>query len=195
MTWEAIAGISSAVIALCALGLTIWQACITRRHNKLSVRPHLTTWTHSDRANHLYAVDLLNNGIGPAFIQTFQICVDGHSIVGEGYEPIEKALKVLFPQYQFTSRQSFVGPGYSMAANETRPLVVVQFLGDSTPKPEEVDHAIKRVRLLINNSSIYDESFLLDSDALRANPPLQGTAEKLRFSAPSAASPLRRPLN
>lgn len=165
MTWEAIAGFSSAVIALCALGLTIWQACITRRHNKLSVRPHLTTWTHSDRANHLYAVDLINNGIGPAFIQTFQVCVDGHAMVGEGYEPIEKALKVLFPQYQFSSRQSFVGSGYSMAANETRPLVVVQFHGTSTPRPEEVDHAIKRVRLLINYSSIYDEMFLLDSDA------------------------------
>lgn len=195
MTWEAIAGFSSAVVAFCALGLTVWQAFITRRHNKLSVRPHLTTWIRSDRTNHLYQIDLLNNGIGPAFILSFQICVDGHAIVGERSEPIEKALRVLFSQYQFTSDQSFVGPGYSMAAKESRTLVAVQFHGDSLPKSEEVDHCIKRARLRIVYSSIYDERFELDSDALRADPPLPGVAKNLRFSVPSAVSPLRRPLN
>ncbi len=179
MTWEAIARFSSAVIALCAVALTVWQACIARRHNKLSVRPHLTTWTHSDKTNHVYAVDLLNNGIGPAFIKDFKLLVDGHAVVGEGYEPIEKALTILFPQYQYSSQQAFVGPGYSMAANETRQLVVVQFRGTNLPKPEEVDHAIKRVCLLINYSSIYEESFVLDSDALRANLSFQGTRRQV----------------
>lgn len=154
---------------MCALGLTIWQACIARRHNKLSVRPHLTTWTHSDKISHAYVVDLLNNGIGPAFIKDFKLLIDGHAIVGEGYVPIEKALKVLFPQYQYSSQQAFVGPGYSMAATEKRQLVAIQFLGTNLPKPEEVDHAIKRVCLLIEYSSIYEEPFILDSDALRAN--------------------------
>jgi hypothetical protein len=168
--WEVIARASSTVIALCALGLTVWQAYIARRHNKLSVRPHLTTWIHSDKTNHIYTVDLLNNGVGPAFIKDFKLLVDGHAIVGEGYEPVEKALKVLFSKYQYTSCHAFVGPGYGMAANESRQLMAVQFRGTNLPKPEEVDHAIKRARLLINYSSIYEETFVLDSDALRANP-------------------------
>ncbi len=135
MTWEAIAGFSSAVIAICALGLTIWQARIARQYNKLSVRPHLTTWIHFNKTNHVYVVDLLNNGIGPAFIKDFKLLIDGHAIVGDGYEPIEKALKVLFPQYQYTSRQAFVGPDYSMAANERRQLVAIRTAGNVAVHP------------------------------------------------------------
>lgn len=167
MSWELIIGLSSAAIALCSLGFTIWQGRVAQRHNRLSVRPHLTTWTYSDASNHGYTLDLLNNGIGPAFIKTFEILVDGRVITGDGYELIEKALKILFPQYLYTSQQAFLGPGYSMAAKETRRLVAVQFLGPIFPSQEEVDHAIKRACLLINYLSIYDEPFVLNSDALR----------------------------
>lgn len=175
LNWEEIAGFSSAVIALCALGLTVWQACITRKHNRLSVTPHLTTWTHSDKAKNIYAVELLNNGIGPALINSFQIQVDGHPIVGEGTEPMEKALKIIFPQYQYSSWQSFVSKGYMMSAKETRNLVTVQFHGEKLPEPEEVEHATKRARVLIEYESIYKDKSTLDTSAFGANPALQGT--------------------
>lgn len=164
LSWEAIAGFSSAIIALCALGLTVWQACITRSHNRLSVRPHLTTWRHLDHTNHCYSVDLINNGIGPAFVRSFKVSVDGHLVPGENYEPIEKALKILFPQYDFSSHQSYLGNGYGMAASETRPLLSLRFLGPSFPKPEEIDHALTRAHLLIGYVSIYDDEFEFDSD-------------------------------
>lgn len=170
LSWEEIAGLSSAVIALCAFVLTVWHACITRQHNKLSVTPHLTTWTHSDKAKNLYAIELLNNGIGPALINSFQIQVDGHPIIGEGIEPIEKALKLLFPQYQYSSWQSFVSTGYMMSAKETRNLVTIQFNGEKLPKPEEVEHATKRARLLIEYESIYKDKATLDTSAFRGTP-------------------------
>lgn len=175
MSWEAIAGLSSAIIALCAFGLTIWQACITREHNKLSVTPHLTTWTYSDKAKNIYVVELLNNGIGPALIDSFQIQVDDHPIIGEGTEPIEKALKILFPQYQYSSWQSFVSKGYMMSPKETRNLVTIQFHGERLPTPEEVEHATKRARVLVEYESIYRDKSMLDTSAFRANPTLQGT--------------------
>ncbi|NQT57186.1 MAG: hypothetical protein HQ551_13270 [Desulfobacteraceae bacterium] len=174
MNWEAIVGFSSAVIALCAFGLTIWQACITRRHNKLSVTPHLTTWTHSDKAKNIYAVELLNNGIGPALIISFHIQVDGQAIIGEGTEPMEKALRILFPQYQYSSWQSFVSKGYMMSAKEARNLVTIQFHGEKLPRPEEVEHATKRARLLIEYKSIYQDKSTLDTLAFR-DLTLQGT--------------------
>jgi hypothetical protein len=175
LSWEAIAGFSTAVIALCAFFLTIWQVFVTRRHNKLSVTPHLTTWSYSDKVNNRYIVELLNNGIGPALINSFQIQVDGQPIIGNASETIEKALKILFPHYQYFSSQSYVARGYMMAAKEVRNLVTIQFLGDTLPSPEEVDHASNRVRLLIEYESIYREKSTLDTLALRANPTLQGT--------------------
>jgi hypothetical protein len=170
LRWEAIAGFSSAIIAFCALDLTIWQARIMRHHNKLSVTPHLTTWSQSDKTSSRYAVELLNNGISPALISSFQIQVDGQPIIGEGAEPIEKALKILFPPYQYTSALSYVFTGYMMGAKESRNLVTVQFYGEKFPPPEEVEHAIKRTRLLIEYESIYRQKFTLNTSAFRANP-------------------------
>lgn len=175
MSWEAIASLSSAVIALCALGLTVWQAKITRHHNRLSVTPHLTTWSQRDVGNNRYSVELLNNGIGPALIESFYIHVDGELISGEGMEPIEKALKILFSQYQYASWQSFVAKGYMMAEKEARNLVTIVFQGEKVPTPVEVEHATKRARLLITYKSIYGDEFTLDSTAFRVNPALQGT--------------------
>jgi len=157
LNWEAVAALSSAIIALCALGFTAWQVRIVRQHNRLSVRPHLTMWSHSDRVNHLYTVSLLNNGIGPALIKSFQIRVDGQAIIGEGTEPIEKALKILFPQYQYTSSQAYVANGYMMAAKEIHNVVTVRFSGERVPKPEEVEHAWKRGNVIIEYESIYKQ--------------------------------------
>jgi hypothetical protein len=135
----------------------------------------MTTWSHSDKTSSRYAVELLNNGIGPALISSFQIQVDGQSIIGEGAEPIEKALKILFPQYQYASYLSYVSKGYMMGAKESRNLVIVQFHGERFPPPEEVEHATKRTRLLIEYESIYQQKFTLDTSAFRANPALQRT--------------------
>jgi hypothetical protein len=169
---EAITGIASAVIALCALFFTVWQVTVIRRHNKLSVTPHLTTWYHSDDENNRYQIELLNNGIGPALIKSFLIQVDGQSINGEASEPIKKALKILFPQYCYESFQSYIASGYMMSEKETRALVVIQFNGELLPKPEEVDHAIKRTRLIIEYESIYGNDYCLDTDTFKSNFPL-----------------------
>ena len=169
LSWAAIGGLSSAVIALCALGFTIWQGVVARRHNKLSVTPHLTTWNHSDQNKKLYSIELLNNGIGPALIKSFAIQVDRQTINGEGTEPIEKALKILFPGYDYHSYQAYVASGYMMTAKESRPLVNVQFFGAKLPNPDEVNHAIKRSRMIISYESVYGDKFTLDTDDLESN--------------------------
>jgi hypothetical protein len=176
VSWEAVAGFSSVVVAVCALGLTVWQAVISRRHNRLSVTPHLTTWTQSDEATGRYSVEVLNNGIGPALIRIFCVYVDGQGIGGEGPEPIEKALKILFPTYAYRSSQAFMAPGYMMSPKESRSLVAVQFLGPPLPKQEEVDHATRRTRLLIEYESIYGDEHVLDTEALRPRPALNRAA-------------------
>lgn len=172
MSWEVITGTASAVIALCALALTLWQAVVTRSHNKLSVKPYLQTWSHTDEANNRYQIDLMNNGIGPAFIKSFAIQVDGQTISGEGTEPMNKALKILFPQYSYHSHQAYVVSGYMMSEKESRPLVIIEFFGNQVPKLEVVNHATKRTRLIIDYESIYGDKDRLDTDETKSNFPL-----------------------
>lgn len=91
--------------------------------------------------------------------------VDGQTISGEGTEPLLKAIKILFPQYNYHSSVACVANGYMMSEKENRPLVVLQFIGERLPKPEEVEHATKRVRLIIKYESIYGDKHCLDTDS------------------------------
>ena len=84
-----IIGISSGIIALCALIFAIWQGYETRKHNKLTYRPHLTTWQFYNSEKRLYSLTLKNNGLGPALIQSFIVKVDGKELSKENYKVVE----------------------------------------------------------------------------------------------------------
>jgi hypothetical protein len=62
---------AGSIIALCALGLTIYQATITRKHNELILTPRLIIETANYTAlksNDLFDITIQNNGLGPADI-------------------------------------------------------------------------------------------------------------------------------
>ncbi len=62
------------IIALCALIFTAWNIYIQRKHNILSVRPHLARFVCSDHNGEIGTAkfELINNGLGPAFIKNFR---------------------------------------------------------------------------------------------------------------------------
>ena len=175
MEWPVITGISSVVIASCALIFSIRQFSLARKHNRLSFRPHLGTWMNRDADKGFYQVELLNNGLGPAVIVEFVVKVDGKRIPGEGTEPIEKALKILFPNLVYQSNQSYVTKGYSMASKERCTIVAIQFLDPFVPSVEFVEHAFTRGALEISYKSFYDELFHLSTEEEKSNKPLQLT--------------------
>ena len=167
LNWEGIAALSSAAIALCAFGVTIWQVRTSQKHNRLSVKPFLTTWRDFDLDTHHYSIQLLNNGVGPAVINSFNIIVDGKAIPGRPSDLVENALKLLFPGCNYVSYHSYVGPGYIMSPKEQRHLVEIRFSSPNIPTPDQVKQNIERARLIIDYESIYAEKYCLDSDELR----------------------------
>jgi hypothetical protein len=84
---------ASTVIAICALALTVWQGIQTRKHNRLSCKPFLTTWIGKDLKNNFYSVDLINNGLGPAVIENFTIKVDDELFQIESADDVSCLLK------------------------------------------------------------------------------------------------------
>lgn len=70
----------STTLSLCALSLTLWQGYLTRKHNRLSTRPHLTLNSHLFVNGTFYAVDLKNDGLGPAFIKSISVFFDGEQL-------------------------------------------------------------------------------------------------------------------
>lgn len=173
--WQTITGISTAIIALCALVFSIWQGVQARKHNKLSFRPHLTTWTHSEAEKGFYTVELINNGLGPAIIEDFVVKIDGSRISGDGTEPIEKGLKMLFPNLAYLANHSYVATGYSMAAKERCVILAVHFTNPPLPSKEFVEQALNRSDLDITYKSFYKEIFHLSTEEEKSNRSLQPT--------------------
>lgn len=169
MSPEVIAAIGSASIALCALIFSIWQAKVARDHNKISVRPHLTTWTNKDHDNGAFSVYVLNNGIGPALIKKYEIRVDGKIMSGDGTAPMENALKHLFSGQPYQSHNAYMAPGFSLGAKESCRVTSFQFLQGFNLNSEQVDHAFNRADLIIEYESFYGEKFILDSSDERLN--------------------------
>lgn len=167
--WKLIAENSSSIIAICALILTVWQLFVTRRHNKLSVTPYLTTWSHIDHDNGNYSLDIMNNGVGPALIKTFQIFVDGRKVESQDLGLMEKTLEILFPTsvYKYSSYKSYLSDGYMMATNEKRNLVSIQFVGQNFPTPEEIKRISDRVKIIIEYESIYRQKLTYDSSKFK----------------------------
>lgn len=168
-SWEVVAALASAIIALCALFLTIWQARQTQRHNKLSVTPFLTTWSTQEFTSHHYRVLLLNNGIGPALIRSFAIEVDGHLVGGPPSDQVERALQLLFPNHNYTSEHGYVGPRYMMASKEERVLADITFTAPPFPPRAAIGAIDRRVRILIRYDSIYGDEVKLDSHDIQAH--------------------------
>lgn len=77
-------------ISALALGTTFWQAHLSRKHNKLSVRPHLAghaSWNDEG----VYSLVLRNDGLGPAIITGARVFREGCLLPGEGPELVVKA--------------------------------------------------------------------------------------------------------
>ena len=64
-------------IAILALGGTFWQGYLTRRHNILSVKPHLIMSHNFKVSGESIKFNISNNGVGPAFITSFSVEIDG----------------------------------------------------------------------------------------------------------------------
>ena len=93
--WDLIHNNAREIIALSALGLAVSQGMATRKHNKLTVKPHLTfvRWIEQDKR--YIKLTLKNDGVGPAFINHFKVHLDDKEVTSKGQNSVAKALNLL----------------------------------------------------------------------------------------------------
>jgi len=76
---ETVTAICAVIIALSALVVSIWEGIQNRKHNRLSVRPHLRI----DRSTYVGSpakITIGNNGLGTAIVQSFTVHCDGNRV-------------------------------------------------------------------------------------------------------------------
>ncbi len=69
--------LSALVVAIIALGFSIWQGREQVRHNHISVEPRLTSYFSIDGKQKLWGVYVINNGMGTGFVEELNVFVDG----------------------------------------------------------------------------------------------------------------------
>lgn len=160
--WQIVVGIASTMIALCALIFTIWQGFLARKHNRLSVKPHLTPCTDDHiETKGLFRYRVMNNGLGPALIERVVLKVDGNEMIGEGAELIKNALERLLPEsiYKYGAFYAFFTKGFPMLPKEDMVVAEVQF-DPLSKKPKNFGKDLeKRAKLEIEYKSFYGEKF------------------------------------
>ena len=150
---------SAQIIATCALGLTFFQAYIQRRHNVLSVKPHLSDFVNSNRDSNSARLQVVisNNGVGPAFIDDFQAYLDGKEC-----EP-EQAVQSMLGKVSVPKQFSTLGKGYAMKPGEEKTVLSVIFPCKTDADLKEMESRLNRLDLKIEYTCAYGKKFTFDS--------------------------------
>ena len=158
--WIAISG---GIIALLALGLTLWEAHLIRHHNRLSVRPVLTFSLNIDHTSEIHdfvGVRLNNKGLGPAFIRRILFYSDDKQIGEIGLHtsvPLLTQVGLVGPQFRIYQFHSFdvLQPDKSL---------LLLFLRRDHATPDNIkrlDEVIATMTAAVLYESAYGEAFAL----------------------------------
>ncbi len=161
--WQDVAALAGAFIALCALVFSLWQAAESRRHNRLSFRPHLTTWTERHPEKGIFELELVNNGLGPAIIKTSTFLLDGVPLGENSITALQAEMNKLFPRNSFELGVGSFENGAAMSPNERITMLRVRFLKEPYASGNVVEQFLERGDLEITYRSFYGEEFKLST--------------------------------
>ena len=140
------------LIGFSALGVALWEGWENRRHNRMSVRPHLSSWM--DSTNGRYRLIIKNDGLGPALIREFVVTLDGEVVPGEGSKPIHQTLQKLIPSF---SANSYAFLDSNGVLKEGAGIMVFDGAIPSGLTGEDLDSALEPADLLIRYASLYED--------------------------------------
>lgn len=135
-------------VALVTSGFTAYHAFLTRQHNRLSVKPNITTWIDEANADGYYTLscDIKNNGIGPAIIRDYSVFYDGQKIgSNQNRKELETAIeeKIGAQKGIISKSISIFGKDYPFPAGAEHTLLKIQIAShaqfDKNPYQEFVD--------------------------------------------------------
>lgn len=161
---------SAQVIAVCALFLTTYQAAMTRRHNRLTVKPHLTTVMHrhippESPSMITVTATLANRGLGPAIIREYEVLIDGKPEKADQHWALFKPMQRVFngKLVERGTRIGWIRKGAVLGKDDKFECATL-FLDMSDPADLAIlEQNINRLQLRIQYESAYGEKFEYDS--------------------------------
>lgn len=110
------------IVALLALFVAIWSITSSRKHNKLTVRPHLYESMREESVNLKCGFYLVNKGLGPALITSTIYYLDGIAV--EFRELINIVEKL---PSEFGIHINKLSPGSAISKDEVWPIIEIKW--------------------------------------------------------------------
>ncbi|WP_392440372.1 hypothetical protein AABD61_08360 [Edwardsiella piscicida] len=83
-----IVSICSAIIALCALGLSIYMGWLQKNNYEISVQPYITLVPTIDPEKNEYGFYLYNAGLGKGYIENIEYFLNGKQVEGDNLDAL-----------------------------------------------------------------------------------------------------------
>lgn len=156
-----------AIIAVCALALTVNRIVVMRKHNKISVKPFLTGHTDetSDQHNFTFSLELVNNGLGPAFIKSFEVKHKENALAYMNNDELKDKIQALLPHGKIITAR-VLGNGYALAEKERALLLKITVSKRDSAKVKAIKKVVDNLNLHIRYECMYGESCHYSTDSL-----------------------------
>ncbi len=163
---ETYIALASATVAICALGVTVWQGRQNHKHNKLSVRPFLEPELERQRDDSndqgKIILELVNRGVGPAIIKNFVLLFNGEEVSQNSIKTYHDFLNRKLKDFHNASL-SACGPEESIQIGQRLGLISFNYIISK----QNVSF-FDKLDFLIEYQSIYqDETYTYDSRKYR----------------------------
>lgn len=174
--WDWLGQNAAQIVALLALIVAVGSFWVQRKHNRLSVKPHLTTFTEREHDKKRAVVWLRNNGLGPALITSYEFLLDGKTKSGGSPYKADELIAELLKGIACRSKRTQLGVDYSMPANASVVVLDVELDPAESVSLTEIQKRFERSDLIVRYESFYGEPFVLDtSNDPPSNLPSQAT--------------------
>jgi hypothetical protein len=158
---ELIVSVASMIIALVALIVAIGDGRTSRRHDQLSVTPHLSIRSNKKATanGQVYDAEITveNTGIGPAVIGSFQVLINGKAMTGEygGWSEARTVLGIesLGPDFYWLGKKDYVGAG------ETKTLFHCGAQPQDQREIQILEQALRQLSIRIEYESVYGQHY------------------------------------
>jgi hypothetical protein len=152
---DRILSITGTAIAIAAFGLSFWNGCATRYHNRLSVKPRLYISAQRTDEESQRGLVLSNKGPGPALVKNWTISVDKRPVgsMSNGWLQALKQLQMEKPFVHFYSTAV-------LQSGEVQPILSIsreQWARLSPEDQQAFNQMLTRIKVVIEYESVYEE--------------------------------------
>lgn len=149
--WNWLGTNTAEIIASCALVFTTYQAYLSRKHNRISVRPKLALQAERNSQNHTGSIiiNLSNSGLGPAEINSYTLELDGKE---QSFKNSTEALDWIRNLVGIIEQKSAIYsiiPGHVLSINESIIILHLDFMEDGENGWDLIEKLMNRISLTV----------------------------------------------